>query len=217
MPFEFTSFRPPIIAPSILKCDYGNLQSEIARVQAGDAHWMHWDVMDGNFVPNLSYGAMVIHSLRKQTQAFFDAHLMIANPDKYLDDYLKAGCDAITIHIEAVPQPTELLQKIRSAGRRSGLALNPGTPVTAVQPFLKDCDIVLVMSVQPGFGGQKFMPQALPKVKQLKSMLPAGTLVSIDGGIGVDTIAQAAAAGCDVFVAGSAIFDESDYTSAIRN
>jgi ribulose-phosphate 3-epimerase len=178
---------------------------------------MHWDVMDGHFVPNLSYGAMVIQRIRERTNAFFDAHLMISDPEKYLDDYLKAGCDALTIHIEAVPQPTELLRQIRSAGRKAGLALNPGTPVAAVEPFLQDCDLVLVMSVEPGFGGQKFMPQVLPKVKQLKALVSNETLLSIDGGIGTDTIAAAAAAGSHVFVAGSAIFDEPDYTSAIRN
>lgn len=201
----------------MLKCDYGHLQEEINRLAAADVHWLHWDVMDGHFVPNLSYGAMVIESVRGRTKAFFDAHLMIADPAKYLEDYLKAGCDAITIHIEAVPDPTALLRRIRVAGRKAGLAINPGTPVSRIEPFLDECDLILVMSVEPGFGGQKFKPEVLEKARQLKPKLPAGTLLSIDGGIAADTIAQAAGAGCQVFVAGSAIFDEPDYTSAVRN
>ena len=207
----------PIIAPSMLKCDYGNMQHEIERLEAANIRWLHWDVMDGHFVPNLSYGAMVIRSIRPCTKAFFDAHLMISDPAKYLDDYLQAGCDAITIHIEAVPEPTSLLRRIRSAGRRAGLAFNPGTPVARLEPFLSECDLVLVMSVEPGFGGQKFKPEVLAKSRQLKSLLAPGTLLSIDGGIGADTIGSAAAAGCGVFVAGSAIFDEADYTSAVLN
>lgn len=210
-------YRPPIIAPSMLKCDYGNLQREIERLESANVHWLHWDVMDGHFVPNLSYGAMLIQSVRSKTKAFFDAHLMISDPEKYLDDYLAAGCDAITIHIEAVPDPTQLLRRIREAGRIGGLAINPGTSVTKVEPFLADCNLVLLMSVEPGFGGQQFKPEVLDKAKLLKPRLAPGTLLSIDGGIAPDTIASAAAAGCEVFVAGSAIFDEADYTSAVQN
>ena len=212
-----TMHPAPIIAPSMLKCDYGNLRSEIERLEAANVRWLHWDVMDGHFVPNLSYGAMLIRSLRPCTKLFFDAHLMIADPGKYLDDFLQAGCDAITIHIEAVPEPTPLLRRIREAGRLAGLAINPGTPIARVEPFLSECDLVLLMSVEPGFGGQKFMPEVLEKARQLKPILAPGTLLSIDGGIGADTIASAAAAGCEVFVAGSAVFDEADYTSAVQN
>ena len=140
--------RPPIIAPSMLKCDYANMQQEIERLEAAKIGWLHWDVMDGHFVPNLSYGAMVICSIRGRTKAFFDAHLMISDPGNYLDDYLQAGCDAITIHIEAVPEPTPLLGRIRSAGRLAGLAINPGTPVARLEPFLAECDLVLLMSVK---------------------------------------------------------------------
>ncbi len=209
--------RPPIIAPSMLKCDYANMQRELDQLAAANAHWLHWDVMDGHFVPNLSYGAMVIESIRPRTKAFFDAHLMISDPAKYLDDYLKAGCDAITIHIEAVPEPTDVLQRIRAAGRLAGLAINPGTPVSRVEPFLVNCDLVLLMSVEPGFGGQKFKPEVLEKARELKPKLAAGTLLSIDGGIDAETISSAAAAGCEVFVAGTAIFGKADYTSAVQN
>jgi ribulose-phosphate 3-epimerase len=209
--------QPPIMAPSMLKCDYGNLKDEIDRLAAADTHWLHWDVMDGHFVPNLSYGALLIQSIRSQTKAFFDAHLMISDPARYLDDYLKAGCDAITFHLEAVPQPTELLRRIRAAGCKAGLAINPGTPATQIVPFLPDCDLVLLMSVEPGFGGQKFKPEALEKAKFLKPLLSPGTLLSIDGGIAPDTIESAAAAGVQVFVVGSAIFGEADYTSAVQN
>lgn len=209
--------RPPIIAPSMLKCDYANMQRELDRLAAAKAHWLHWDVMDGHFVPNLSYGAMVIESIRSQTKAFFDAHLMISDPAKYLDDYLKAGCDAVTIHIEAVPEPTDVLQRIRAAGRLAGLAINPGTPISRVEPFLPNCDLVLLMSVEPGFGGQKFKPEVLEKARQLKPKLAKGTLLSIDGGIDAETISSAAAAGCEVFVAGTAIFGKADYTSAVQN
>lgn len=209
------SFPTPIIAPSILKCDYGDMRSEVERLDRANARWFHWDVMDGHFVPNLSYGAMVIKAIRPKTKAFFDAHLMISDPEKYLKDFLDAGCDAITIHIEAVPQPTQLLQKIRAAGRLAGLAINPKTPVSRIEPYLNNCDLVLTMSVEPGFGGQKFIPDVLEKVRQLKELTKGQALLSIDGGIAADTISVAAQAGCHVFVAGSAIFDEPDYTSAL--
>lgn len=209
--------KSPIIAPSMLKCDYANMQQEMDRLESAKVEWLHWDVMDGHFVPNLSYGAMVIQSMRPRSKAFFDAHLMISDPEKYLNDYLKAGCDAITIHAEAVPEPTSLLRQIRNAGRLAGIAINPGTPVSKIEPFLDDCDLVLLMSVEPGFGGQAFKSEVLAKARLLKPLLSPTALLSIDGGIAADTIGSAAAAGCEVFVAGSAIFDEDDYTSAVEN
>ena len=205
----------PVIAPSMLKCDFGNLHREIELLDNANAGILHLDVMDGHFVPNLSYGPMVIERLRPMTRDVFDAHLMISEPDRYLDEYLKAGCDAITFHIEAVADAGPLLQRIREADVVAGLALNPGTPVSQIERFLPDCDLVLVMSVEPGFGGQKFIPSALDKLRKLRELCSPETLLSVDGGVGRETIADCASAGADLFVAGSAIFDEPDYGTAI--
>ena len=200
----------------MLKCDFGNLHREMERLAQARMQLVHWDVMDYQFVPNLSYGAMVIDSTRGLTDVPFDAHLMISEPARYLDDYIDAGCEAITFHLEAVPEPTTLLERIRSADCVAGLAINPGTPVESVLPFASDCDMVLVMSVEPGFGGQKFMPEALPKLSRLRKEHP-DLVLSIDGGIGPTTIAMAAEAGTNVFVAGSAVFNQDDYAIAIRD
>ncbi len=205
----------PLIAPSMLKCDFGNLRREIGLLEAAGADLLHLDVMDGHFVPNLSYGPVVIERLRDLTSLPFDAHLMISEPDRYLDDYLQAGCDAITFHIEAVPEAAPLLRRIREAGVVAGIALNPGTPVSAVEPVIAECDEVLVMSVEPGFGGQEFQPAALDKVRALREVADDETLIAIDGGIGPETISPCAAAGVDLYVAGSAIFDSTDYQVAI--
>lgn len=206
----------PIIAPSMLKCDFGDLANEVERLTAANAKMLHWDVMDGHFVPNLSYGPMVIERVRPLTDMLFDAHLMISEPERYLDEYLKAGCEAITVHIEAVPQPTSLLRRIRDAGRAAGLALNPKTPLSAIEPFLGEIDLLLVMSVQAGFGGQSFIPESIAKLREARQIISSETILSVDGGIGTKTIAGCAAAGTDLFVAGSSIFDQSDYAVAIE-
>ena len=206
----------PIIAPSMLKCDFGNLAGEVEQLTAANAKVLHWDVMDGHFVPNLSYGPMLIERVRPLTDMVFDAHLMISEPERYLDEYLKAGCEAITVHIEAVPQPTSLLRRIRDAGRAAGLALNPKTPLSAVEPFLGEIDLLLVMSVQAGFGGQSFIPESIAKLREARQKISSETILSVDGGIGTKTIAGCAAAGTDLFVAGSSIFDQSDYAVAIE-
>jgi len=205
----------PLIAPSMLKCDFGNLHREVELLEAGDARILHMDVMDGHFVPNLSYGAMVIERIRELTELPFEAHLMISEPARYLDDYLKAGCNLLTFHLEAVPEPRPLLERIRKDGALAGLAINPKTPVQALEPFLDAFDVALVMSVEPGFGGQKFMPSALDKLRWLKPRLRPGTIASVDGGIDLETIGAVAAAGASLFVVGSGIFEAGDYSQAI--
>ncbi len=205
----------PLIAPSMLKCDFGNLHREVALLELAGARLLHLDVMDGHFVPNLSYGPMVIQRVRLLTGLPFDAHLMISEPDRYLDEYLQAGCDLLTVHVEAVTDPCGLLRRIRNSDAVAGLALNPGTPVEAIRTALPECDLVLVMSVEPGFGGQRFISSAIDKLRRLREMIEPGTLLSIDGGIDSSTIGDAARAGANVFAAGSAIFGARDYAEAI--
>ncbi|HUG93027.1 MAG TPA: ribulose-phosphate 3-epimerase [Planctomycetaceae bacterium] len=206
----------PVIAPSMLKCDFGNLKREVERLERAGAAALQFDVMDGHFVPNLTYGPAVIERLRPHAEAVFDAHLMISDPAFYLDGFLEAGCDLITFHYEAVPEPGPLLGRIREAGRAAGLAINPGTPVESIEPYLEACDVVLVMSVEPGFGGQAFIPSALDKLRRLRDRVPRTTLLSIDGGIGPETIGPCARAGARIFAVGSAIFDANDYRRAIE-
>ncbi len=205
----------PVIAPSMLKCDFGRLREEIESLDSAGAGLIHWDVMDGHFVPNLSYGAMVIESVRDVSDIPCEAHLMISDPAKYVDEYLQAGCDVVTFHVEAVDDPRPLLEKIQAADALAGLALNPSTSVETIKPYLDNCDLVLVMSVEPGFGGQKFMPSALEKLAQIRDVLPDGVRLSVDGGIGPGTTAQTASAGADTFVVGSAIFNSNDYSGAM--
>lgn len=204
-----------MIAPSMLKCDFGALRDDTAAVARAGADLIHWDVMDGGFVPNLSYGAMVIESTRQCTDLAFEAHLMMSQPDEYLDGFLDAGCDAVTFHVETDVDASALLKRIRSAGAAAGIALNPGTPVDRVLPLLGECDLVLVMSVEPGFGGQKFQPSSLPKLQALQQVIPTGCRLSVDGGIGPATIAEVSAAGASMFVVGSALFEADDYNTAI--
>jgi ribulose-phosphate 3-epimerase len=205
----------PIIAPSMLKCDFGNLEHEIARLEDAGAKCLHLDVMDGHFVPNLTYGAILIERIRHRTDLVFDAHLMIDEPAKWVDQYIQAGCDWITFHIEADPTPVPLLRRIREAGRLAGVAINPETSLSDLKPCIGECDLVLVMSVHPGFGGQKFIEGSTERVKTVREMFGPATLISIDGGIAPKTIAGASSAGADVFVAGSSIFDRECYETAI--
>ncbi len=200
----------------MLKCDFGNLARDMALLEQAGTPLIHLDVMDGHFVPNLSYGPMVIERMRELTELPFEAHLMISEPERYLDDYLRAGCDIITFHIEAVPDPRRLIDRIKSRDRLAGVSINPGTPVKAIRPYLAEFDLVLVMSVEPGFGGQKFMPAALDKLSTLRELLRSDQLLAVDGGIGLDTISACSRAGADTFVCGSSIFDQPDFSQAVQ-
>lgn len=209
--------HPIRIAPSLLAADFSRLAEEVRSVEAGGADWLHLDVMDGHFVPNLTFGPFVCAAIKKCASRPLDVHLMITDPWRYADAFLDAGADLLTFHIEVAQHGDvgELLAHIRKRGRKAGLSLQPDTPASALAPFVAQLDLVLVMSVFAGFGGQKFMPSVLPKVGELRRVGYAGE-ISIDGGIGVATIADAARAGSNVFVAGTAVFGSSDRTAAIR-
>jgi ribulose-phosphate 3-epimerase len=205
----------PFVTPSLLNCDFARMADELEALKRAGAVAVHLDVMDGHFVPNLSYGAPVIRDWRPHSDFPFDTHLMISEPARYLDDFIHAGCDVIIFHIEAVPEPVPLLRRIRAAGCEAALSLNPPTPLAAIEPFLDEVDAVLVMSVMPGFGGQKFEAAVLDKVRALRAARP-GLRVSIDGGINPSTAGAAVKAGAVQLVAGSAVFrNDGNYAAAL--
>jgi ribulose-phosphate 3-epimerase len=206
------------IAPSILSADFNRLQDEIRAVEAAGADWIHADVMDGHFVPNITFGPMVVEAVRRTTRLPIDVHLMITEPDRYIADFVKAGATYISVHVEACVHLNRTLQLIRDHGARPGVALNPATPLESLIWVLEYIDYVLVMSVNPGFGGQAFIPNSLNRIKILHQQIAAKglkTLIEVDGGVSEKTIAAIAAAGADVLVAGSAIFKSKDYRAAI--
>jgi ribulose-phosphate 3-epimerase len=209
----------PIVLPALLLCDFGHLADEVARLEVAGAKAIHLDVMDGRFVPQLTYGMVVVEAVRRAATVPIEAHLMIEEPDQTAADYARAGADIVTVHIEGLASPEATLAAITAAGSRAHLAISPGTPVERVQPFLAAAAGVLVMSVDPGYGGQAFQPAALDKLAQLRMLRAEHGLalqLGIDGGIAAGTIASAARAGAELIVAGSAVIRSGDYATAIR-
>ena len=201
----------PLVAPSLLACDFGNLEREVRRLEEAGARILHLDVMDGHFVPNLSLGVPVVEAVRRVTDIALDVHLMVSNPGPFIEPFRRAGADLITIHVEVSPDATELLARIRGLGAGAGIALSPPTPAEMVEEYLDRCDLVLTMSVMPGFGGQQFQPGALDKLRWLRERAPEGVLLSVDGGVNLDTIGPCAGAGANLFVIGTALLGADDY------
>jgi ribulose-phosphate 3-epimerase len=201
------------IAPSLLSADFGKLKDELAMLEAGGADWLHVDVMDGVFVPNLTFGAKVIETCKKLTKLPLDVHLMVVEPEKYFESFVKAGAETLTIHVEAAPHLHRQLMRIKELGAKAGVTMNPSTPIESVREVIADLDLLLVMSVNPGFGGQKFIPGSIGKIARARQLLDEArshALLEVDGGIARETITQCWKAGADTFVAGNAVFAAKD-------
>ncbi|TWH49091.1 ribulose-phosphate 3-epimerase [Sporomusa sp. KB1] len=208
------------VAPSILSADFSQLANEIIKIEEAGADWVHIDVMDGHFVPNLTFGPPVVAAIRKVTKLPFDVHLMVTNPQDLIEPFIKAGADIITVHAETAPHLHRLLQTIKEHGKKAGVSLNPSTPLTVVEEVLDDLDMILIMSVNPGFGGQKFIPGAIDKIARLRAKIEQRKLtiaIEVDGGINASTARQVIAAGATILVAGSAVYGAPDMRQAIKD
>lgn len=208
-----------LISPSMLSCDFANIQRDVEMINNSSADWFHIDVMDGVFVPNISFGFPVLSAIKKHAKKPMDVHLMIENPDQYLEDFKKAGTDILTVHFEACPHLHRTIQKIKELGMKAGVALNPHTPVDMLQDVVADLDLILIMSVNPGFGGQKFINNALLKVEQAKNLIRhcgSNAVVEVDGGVNLETGNELVKAGADVLVAGSFVFNSNDPVKTIQ-
>lgn len=209
-----------LVSPSLLSADFGNLQHDIEMINNSEADWFHLDIMDGMFVPNISFGIPVIKVVKKHAKKPLDVHLMIVDPDRYIADFQNAGADILTVHYEACHHLHRTVQNIKSKGMKAGVSLNPHTPVHLLQDIIIDVDLVLIMSVNPGFGGQKFIPNALNKVKELKQLIQekkSDALIEVDGGVDNTNAKQLIGSGCDVLVAGSYIFGAENQMETIKN
>jgi ribulose-phosphate 3-epimerase len=207
-----------LIAPSVLSCDFANIQRDVEMINASNADWFHIDVMDGVFVPNISFGFPVIKAIKKHATKPLDVHLMIVEPDQYIEEFAKSGTDVLTVHYEACPHLHRTIQAIKAAGMQAGVALNPHTPVAHLEDVIEDLDLVLIMSVNPGFGGQSFIENAIKKVAQTKALIEksgSSAKIEVDGGVNLETGTRLIAAGADVLVAGSFVFKSDNPTTTI--
>ena len=209
------------LAPSVLSADFGDLRGAMDICKKGGAHWIHIDVMDNQFVPNLTIGPPVVKSLRKYTDKFLDVHMMVVEPEKLVEPFARAGADGITFHVEAAENPNEVIDLIKSTGKQIGISLKPGTPLSSIEPFLDKVDLVLIMSVEPGFGGQGYLPGSSNRIKRLKSRLNDmcldRVLIEVDGGVKLNNMKEVVEAGADVLVAGSAVFGVKDPVQTIKD